>query len=361
MTPKRRKAEVSSVCAVASGAVSGGINADQPGEESVDITREFYNHFPRDATYQSFEAVESTLRSFQKSTGTSYVKRGSRTADEQLKRCGEFIPRRFMYKYVYFRCIHHRKDRTAPVWGRRFKDWGCPSVFKIVYEEGALHIQDGCSNLIMRHNHPLVPGAEWLYPNNRTRFTQEELGIIYGLMRTCKSSVQVREYIRVRFGVEMTADDFRRLRRKAKVACSSKWDLQPIQEPLPKDRDMEVDVDASASTCKNKEPGLGDTENEMKSDHKAKQATSSVNGESQETSKSTVLTEEEKVFKAREVTMELYEAAVTLEDASFVEAVTHIKAIADEMRDHGRIGVDSKRAVEFIPQLSVDNNEESQQ
>ncbi|CAL8099573.1 unnamed protein product [Calicophoron daubneyi] len=309
---------------------SAEIGSEQSNGVLVDITREFYKYFPSGATYESFEAVEKIIRLFEKSTGTSYVKRGSRRVLEHLKRSGELIPKRFIYKYVYFKCIHHKQDKTALVRGRRFKDWGCPSVFRVVYERGALHIH---SNFVMQHNHPLI--SESMYPSSRTRFTPEELGVIYGLTRTCKSSAQIREYIRIRFGVEIAADHLNRLRQKAKMSDDSKFGLQPVQNPLPKENNMEVDGKSLRSTDEERSEE-GESSGRTELSRRIEPASDFDGPEPHETSTSARLTEEDRSLIARRATSRLYGVLLSLEDEEFNQQVAFIEARTAWLERYGQ-------------------------
>ena len=56
---------------------------------SVDVMSVFVKYFPEEGRYNSLSAVETSLRDFQRESGTSYVRRACQTAEYYLKKHGE--------------------------------------------------------------------------------------------------------------------------------------------------------------------------------------------------------------------------------------------------------------------------------
>ena len=86
---------------------------------AVDVMSTFVKYFPEEGRYDSLSSVEIALRHFQRESGTSYVRRACRTAEYYQKIYGELIPERFGFKYIYYKCIHHGKDKPEGSRGRR--------------------------------------------------------------------------------------------------------------------------------------------------------------------------------------------------------------------------------------------------
>jgi hypothetical protein len=74
------------------------------------------------------------------------------------------------------------------------------------YVDGSLRIEDGYRNFSMRHTHEVSARNAVIYPNNRSKFTKEEERIIHSIVRTVKSSQDIREYVlgRTLYGVPRT-------------------------------------------------------------------------------------------------------------------------------------------------------------
>ena len=123
------------------------------------------------------------------------------------------------------------------------------SCFRLVYDQDRFRVDFWSNKFSMVHNHALMVGAERVYPNNRNRFTREELRIIRGLVGTFKSTIEIRGHIFKEFGVDMEADDIRRLRSEIRADETQKCDLQVIKDLLSKDGTMEVDVDGDPNMC----------------------------------------------------------------------------------------------------------------
>jgi hypothetical protein len=131
----------------------------------------------------------------------------------------------------------------------RFLDVGCQSMFKVVFQKESLRIADGLQNFSMEHNHALMKSVPRVYPGNRTRFLPSERRFIYGLLGRFKSPTEVREHVRDLYGLEMTSDDLRRMRRKLRFSENQKSDLERVRNLLREDGVMEVDVDVDMNLC----------------------------------------------------------------------------------------------------------------
>ena len=118
-----------------------------------------------------------------------------------------------------------------------------------MYEKDNFKVDYWSSKFSMVHNHAVMVGAERVYPNNRNRFTREELRTIRGLVGTFKSTIEIRSHIFKQFGVDMEADDIRRLRSKIRADETPKCDLQAIKDLLSKDGTMEVGFDGDLNMC----------------------------------------------------------------------------------------------------------------
>ncbi|GAA57930.1 hypothetical protein CLF_113365, partial [Clonorchis sinensis] len=190
------------------------------------VTRQMMEYFPG-RECGSFVEFEYKLREFQRGTGTCYARRHSLSAAKYGQNVGEIITPSVGYAFMVYKCVHARSHWNASKKGRRYADFDCRSFMRVVHRDGRLVIV----SYNMQHTHDLRR-CEWqVYAANR-HLNAEQERVVFGLLRCFKSSMEIRDYVRKNYGIDLTGDDVRVLRDKLRRLDYPVCDLQGIRDAL---------------------------------------------------------------------------------------------------------------------------------
>ncbi|KER27389.1 hypothetical protein T265_05564 [Opisthorchis viverrini] len=176
-----------------------------------DVTKQFLECFPG-RECRTLAELQTKLAQFQRLTGTSYTRCSSVTASTFKKRSQQIIPMEIGYSMLLYKCVHTSVRRNADKRGRLYKDYNCGSYFRIVYRDKCLQI----IRFNMCHNHDLSSTNWQIYPSNR-KLSEEQERTLLSILPSCPSYMVIRNYVQTNYGITLTRDDFRNLRKR--IAC----------------------------------------------------------------------------------------------------------------------------------------------
>ncbi|TGZ66681.1 hypothetical protein CRM22_005203 [Opisthorchis felineus] len=176
-----------------------------------DVTKQFLECFPG-RECRTLAELQTKLARFQRLTGTSYTRCSSVTASTWKKRSQQVIPMEIGYSMLLYKCVHTSVRRNADIRGRLYKDYNCASYFRIVYRDKCLQI----IRFNMCHNHDLSSNNWQIYPSNR-KLSEEQERTLLSILPSCPSYMVIRNYVQTNYGITLTRDDVRQLRKR--IAC----------------------------------------------------------------------------------------------------------------------------------------------
>ncbi|KAL7061028.1 hypothetical protein AAHC03_09369 [Spirometra sp. Aus1] len=193
----------------------------------IDCGSEFKAAFPN-MSCASYVELTNRLRSFEKTTGSVYIKYSS-----ELFGPGDLQRSVCRYKKLRYVCIHYGTRQSAPSLrkNQHTTKIGCSSCFSVKCVHDRLHIV----NFDMRHCHPVDPASALMYPKNR-RLNPREAAEIEHLLDFSFDMEELKKHIKEKYGKLCTTRDIinMRIRRKKKLQ-------QQQQEQHQEEREEEED------------------------------------------------------------------------------------------------------------------------
>ncbi|GAA48504.1 hypothetical protein CLF_101689 [Clonorchis sinensis] len=186
-----------------------------------------------------------------------------------------------------------------------YKDYNCASYFRIVYRDKCLQI----IRFNMCHNHDLSSNNWQIYPSNR-KLSEEQERTLLSILPSCPSYMVIRNYVQANYGITLSRDDVRRLRKR--ISCLE-------QQPAASETTQLTNHNASLPRTSSHLPAFRDTDSDVAGSENHNLPVSSA-----------VTSEKDRRDIATQLTFEIFHALVRLDSTWF----NHYHALFKQILEH---------------------------